>query len=114
MGIPIVSLGKKRGYVNVADCMGCGRCVTECPTKSLAFRDVRNAIMPRVSHSSFLQNKDSLRASSDWKNPRTKANALAFVILLLITVAMAGWFYSVKGTKAELPSDLKGITCICH
>ena len=114
MGIPIVSLGKKRGYVNVADCMGCGRCVTECPTKSLAFHDVRNVIMPALTHSSFLQGKEKLRASADWKNHRTKANALAFVILLLITVVIAGWFYSVKGMKAELPSDLKGIQCICH
>ena len=114
MGIPIVSLGKKRGYVNVADCMGCGRCVTECPTKSLAFHDVRNVIMPALTHSSFLQGKEKLRASADWKNPRTKASALAFVILLLITVVVAGWFYSVKGTKAELPSDLTGIQCICH
>ena len=112
MGIPIVGLGKKYGNVNVADCMGCGRCVTECPTKSLAFHDIRNVIIPAVSQSSFLQNKDKLKASADWKNPRTKANALAFVVLLLIVVASAGWFFSARGTESELPSDLKATSCI--
>ena len=113
MGIPIVGLGKKNGKVNVADCMGCGRCVTECPTKSLAFRDVRDVILPTLSPSAFLQNKDRLKASADWKKPRTKANALAFVIVLLITVATAGWFFSAMGTGSELPSNLKG-TIGCH
>ena len=44
MGIPVVELGKRTGKIDVADCMGCGRCVTECPTGSLAFRDVRDGI----------------------------------------------------------------------
>jgi glutamate synthase (NADPH/NADH) small chain len=110
MGIPVVGLGKKHGSVNVADCMGCGRCVTECPTKSLAFHDVRNVIMPTLIP--IVQNKDRLKASADWKNRRTKASALAFVVVLLITVALAGWFYSAKGTTSKLPANLKAITCV--
>lgn len=113
MGIPIVEIGKKRGRVNVADCMGCGRCITECPTKSLALHDVRNALITLFSHSSsFSQNRDRLRASADWNNRRTKANTLILVLLLLIILGSAGWFYSVKGTPAELPSNLKGMTCV--
>jgi polyferredoxin len=112
MGIPIVELGRKDGKVNVADCMGCGRCVTECPTKSLAFRDVRNILAPVVSPSSpFLQNRDRLKASADWKNPGTRVNALVFMLVLMMTLSVAGWFFSVKGTKAELPSNLKGMCC---
>ena len=113
MGIPIVGLGKKHGNVNVADCMGCGRCITECPTKSLAFRDVRNMILPTLSPSDFLQNKDGLKASADWKNPGTRAHALAFVVVLLITVATAGWFFLEKGSQSEFPGNLK-VTTGCH
>jgi len=113
MGIPLVDLGRKHGRVNAADCMGCGRCITECPTKSLAFHDVRNSLMTVISPSSrFLQNRDGLRASADWKNPRTKANTVIFILLLMITLATAGWLYSAKAAKAELPADLKGMTCV--
>ena len=44
MGIPVVELGKHKGRIDVADCMGCGRCVTECPTGSLSFRNVRDVL----------------------------------------------------------------------
>jgi glutamate synthase (NADPH/NADH) small chain len=112
MGVPIVGIGKKHGNVKVADCMGCGRCVTECPTKSLTFHDVRNVIRPTWSSSPFLQNKDRLKASADWANTRTKVNALVFVIVLLIIVAAAGWFYAAKGTNSALPRDVRAITCV--
>jgi glutamate synthase (NADPH/NADH) small chain len=112
MGIPIAGLGKKYGKVNVADCMGCGRCVTECPTKSLAFHDVRNVIRPALSSASFLQNSDKLKASADWKNTGTRLHAAAFVTVLLIIVALAGWFYSAKGAHSAPPGDHKAITCV--
>ncbi len=107
MGIPIPELGKKHGEVNVADCMGCGRCITECPTRSLAFHDLRNLMIPAL-----LQNKARLRASADWKNPKTKVNAFVFIFLLAIIIGFAAWFYSVKGTELELPSNLKASGCL--
>ncbi len=110
MGIPIVGLGKKHGNVNVADCMGCGRCITECPTKSLAFHDIRNVVLPALSP--IIQNRDRLRASADWNNFETKAYAFMFVIVLLMTLVLAAGFYSAKGTPGELPSDLRSITCV--
>ncbi len=45
MGVPIMTLVREQGEVNVADCMGCGRCVTECPENVLQFRDVRNIVI---------------------------------------------------------------------
>jgi len=42
MGIPVSSLVKEHGQVKVSDCVGCGRCVSMCPTKALEFRDVRS------------------------------------------------------------------------
>lgn len=44
MGIPIKSLVQNRGVINVPDCVGCGRCVTECPRGALHFVDVRDYI----------------------------------------------------------------------
>lgn len=42
MGIPIQTLVETKGEVNVPDCVGCGRCITNCPEKVLSFSDVRN------------------------------------------------------------------------
>ncbi|MGB5933821.1 MAG: 4Fe-4S dicluster domain-containing protein [Anaerolineae bacterium] len=42
MGIPIRSLVQKHGEINVPDCVGCGRCVTECPKRALRFVDIRD------------------------------------------------------------------------
>ena len=42
MGIPLKSLVQKYGEINVADCVGCGRCVTECPRGALRFVDIRD------------------------------------------------------------------------
>jgi glutamate synthase (NADPH/NADH) small chain len=44
MGVPILSLVQEHGEVNVADCVGCARCVTECPTEALKIVDVRDAM----------------------------------------------------------------------
>jgi glutamate synthase (NADPH/NADH) small chain len=46
MGVPVSSLIKKSGQVKVADCVGCGRCVSSCPTQALEFKDVRSYIKP--------------------------------------------------------------------
>ena len=42
MGIPVQTLVETKGEVNVPDCVGCGRCITNCPEKVLSFSDVRN------------------------------------------------------------------------
>ena len=44
MGIPVSSLIKKSGQIKVADCVGCGRCVSSCPTQALKFTDVRSYV----------------------------------------------------------------------
>jgi glutamate synthase (NADPH/NADH) small chain len=46
MGVPVSALVKKSGQVKVADCVGCGRCVSSCPTQALRFTDVRSYIKP--------------------------------------------------------------------
>jgi ferredoxin len=42
MCIPVQHLVEIKGEVNLADCVGCGRCITNCPKKVLRFTDVRN------------------------------------------------------------------------
>jgi polyferredoxin len=42
MGLPIRSLVQAYGEINVADCVGCGRCVTGCPRGALRFVDIRD------------------------------------------------------------------------
>jgi glutamate synthase (NADPH/NADH) small chain len=42
MGIPVQHLVETKGEVNVPDCVGCGRCITNCPKKVLSFSDVGN------------------------------------------------------------------------
>jgi glutamate synthase (NADPH/NADH) small chain len=44
MGVPILILIQEKGEINVADCVGCGRCVQECPTEALKLVDVRDAL----------------------------------------------------------------------
>lgn len=50
MGIPVSSLVKKYGMIKVPDCVGCGRCVSTCPTKALEFKDVRSYLKKQVPH----------------------------------------------------------------
>jgi NADPH-dependent glutamate synthase beta subunit-like oxidoreductase/ferredoxin len=47
MGIPIRSLVEGHGEVKVADCVGCGRCVTACPNGALRFIDIRDYLGAR-------------------------------------------------------------------
>lgn len=50
MGIPIRALAQKYGEFNVADCVGCGRCITECPRGALSFVDVRDYLRAILRH----------------------------------------------------------------
>lgn len=42
MGIPVQQLVETKGEVNVPDCVGCGRCITNCPKEVLRFYDIRD------------------------------------------------------------------------
>ena len=42
MGVPIKAFIEKRGEFSVVDCVGCGRCITECPRGALSFVDIRD------------------------------------------------------------------------
>jgi len=42
MGIPVQQLVETKGEVNVPDCVGCGRCITNCPKGVLRFYDIRD------------------------------------------------------------------------
>lgn len=44
MGLPIVSLIQKNGEIRTTDCVGCGRCVTECPKEALRMVDIRDTL----------------------------------------------------------------------
>lgn len=42
MGVPIKTLIREKGEINTADCVGCGRCVTQCPRNALRMVDFRD------------------------------------------------------------------------
>lgn len=47
MGIPVASQIQETGQITtIEECMGCGRCVTSCPQKSLQFCDARDLVRP--------------------------------------------------------------------
>lgn len=53
MGVPILSLVQAHGEVNVPDCVGCARCVNECPTDALKIVDVQDVVrdgLARLKH----------------------------------------------------------------
>ncbi|MCL5950152.1 MAG: 4Fe-4S binding protein [Chloroflexi bacterium] len=43
-GIPIKSFIQKYGELNPIDCVGCGRCITECPRGAMRFVDIRDYV----------------------------------------------------------------------
>ncbi len=49
-GIPIKSFIQKHGELNPVDCVGCGRCITECPRGALSFVDIRDYVRDLVHH----------------------------------------------------------------
>jgi len=61
MGIPIKSLIQKYGEINSPDCIGCGRCVTECPTGALRFVDIRDYLGLKQGAMRFVPTKKSLK-----------------------------------------------------
>jgi ferredoxin len=101
MGIPILELGRSKNRIDVADCMGCGRCVTECTKNSLAFIDVRSVLNPAV-----VRSRNRLR---DWAVEKTTARGWrpwGFAAIMSLAL-VAGWRFSeAVGGPAELPTNI--------
>lgn len=96
MGIPVWKMGALEGKIDTAECMGCGRCVTECPTKSLAFHDVRNLLPGGVR-----QERTVLlhRAKLGW-------GTVALACVLLLALGGAGLLAQRVGGTDELSHHL--------
>lgn len=108
MGIPILALGRAQGKIDVADCMGCGRCVTECPKNSLAFHDVRSFLIPARRDRAWLRN---------WaagKLARSRWHVMALVGLLVLVAAGSWWAHQAVGTAFELATTLCETSCLAH
>jgi ferredoxin len=108
MGIPILALGRAQGKIVVADCMGCGRCVTECPKNSLAFHDVRSFLIPARRDRAWLRN---------WaagKLARSRWHVMALVGLLVLVAAGSLWAHQAVGTAFELTTTLCETSCLAH
>ncbi len=105
MGIPVMDIGKKSGKVDVVDCMGCGRCVSECPARALAFHDLRNVMNPALN-----QDRKRLRHLSDWGNASVRAQAAIFGLVLTISLLSALYYSTMVGHGRELLASL-GALC---
>jgi glutamate synthase (NADPH) small chain len=105
MGIPVMNIGKDMGKVDVADCMGCGRCVSECPSGTLAFHDLRNILKPTLN-----QDRKWLRNLADWQKSPVQFQAVLFGIILLAVLSGAGYFSAMVGYGSELTASL-GVLC---
>lgn len=110
MGIPVLDLGRKTGKIDVADCMGCGRCVTECPKHSLAFHDVRSVLSPAV-----VRNRARLRDWATGKLPAATVHAWIFASLLALSLAASWWYSAAVGGPDELSLNmLSASLCLVH
>ncbi|MBT5014205.1 MAG: 4Fe-4S binding protein [Rhodospirillaceae bacterium] len=108
MGIPVLSEGRTRGKIDVADCMGCGRCVTECSKNSLIFHDVRNYLIPAQRDRKWLR---------DWatgKLTRTHWHTATFAGLLSIILSGSWWAHQTIGTPFEMATTLWTTLCFTH
>jgi polyferredoxin len=100
MGIPVLALGRAKGRIDTADCMGCGRCVTECTKNSLVFHDARNLLITARRDRTWLR---------DWavgKLARTRWHGAAFAGLLGLVVAASWWAHQAIGTSFELATTV--------
>lgn len=106
MGIPVLELGKRKGKIDVADCMGCGRCVSECPSGSLAFRDARDLLAP------VRRDREWLRAWATGALPRARWQMAAFAALLALVVGASWTLHEAVGTRMELTAGLWSSLCL--
>jgi polyferredoxin len=108
MGIPVLAQGRTKGKIDVADCMGCGRCVTECPKNSLSFHDARNFFIPARRDRTWLL---------DWatgKLTRSRWHVAIFVGLLAFVAAVSWSAHQNIGTPFELATTMWDSLCLTH
>lgn len=110
MGIPVLALGRANSKIDVADCMGCGRCVSECTKNSLAFVDVRSTLNPAV-----VRSRDRLRTWALEKTTVKRWPGWAFAVLLALAL-VGGWRMSeAVGGPAELSTNIwTAALCLVH
>ncbi|MDP6109500.1 MAG: VTT domain-containing protein [Rhodospirillales bacterium] len=110
MGIPVLAQGRAKNKIDVADCMGCGRCVTECAKDSLAFVDVRTAINPTI-----MLSRTRLREWAEEKTTLKDWRPWAFASLMVLALA-SGWGISAAvGGPTELPTNIwTAALCLVH
>ncbi len=106
MGIPVLALGRAKGRIDVADCMGCGRCVTECARKSLVFNDARSLL------TSARRDRTWLRDWAAGKLARSRWHAGVLVGLLALVAAGSWWAHQSVGTPFELGTALWASLCL--
>ncbi len=102
MSIPVWEMGAATGAIDTTECMGCGRCVTECPTETLAFFDLRNLI-----DRSLQQNRSHLLQKVDWHQPHTRLRALLFAWILIMILIGAWQATNRIGTNHEWLDNLR-------
>lgn len=49
MGVPVMHLSKKNESIKTTECMGCGRCRSNCPKDAIELRDVRHFVKDLVA-----------------------------------------------------------------
>ncbi|MDP6345619.1 MAG: 4Fe-4S binding protein [Alphaproteobacteria bacterium] len=106
MGIPVLALGRGKGKIDVADCMGCGRCVSECARNSLAFRDARNLLVEARRDRAWLR---------DWaagRLTRARWHLVAFAGLLVLIAAGSWLAHGAVGSAFELSTNLWSALCL--
>ncbi|MBF0181377.1 MAG: 4Fe-4S binding protein [Magnetococcales bacterium] len=105
MSIPVWKMGlAHQGKVDTTECMGCGRCITECPTGSLAFRDVRNLLQP-----SLRQDRKHLLRRVDWRRMAVRWRFAGFVLVMAGVLGGAMHYSGLVGTLNELPIRMGAI-----
>ena len=65
MGVPLRKLIKKHGAIQVADCVGCGRCIQACPKGALRFVDIRDYLGFRHKFPESLKPKASVKRQEE-------------------------------------------------
>ncbi len=108
MGIPVLGLGRSKGKIDVADCMGCGRCVSECSKNSLSFHDARSLFTTAKRDRTWLR---------DWavgKLARARWHLAIFAGLMGVVVAGSWWAHKIVGTPFELATTMWAALCLTH
>ncbi|GAB0058112.1 hypothetical protein SIID45300_02456 [Candidatus Magnetaquicoccaceae bacterium FCR-1] len=110
MSIPVWRMGAaNQGVVNTTECMGCGRCITECPTGSLAFHDVRNRIFPGLH-----QDRKHLLRRTEWKRSAVRWRSVGYVLVLAWVLVEAIHHANQVGTLNELPARMGALCGLPH